>query len=122
MIWNVLNQSAPFLHREVRDENFRFYKQILLGQEKQEDRWKIAVKVIDASIGEALGKLYVENILVRMQGKMEIMVNDIKDAFSERLKNVKWMGDETKSRALNKFSRFTTKIGYPENSGIIRVF
>ncbi len=60
MIWNVLNQSAPFLHREVRDENFRFYKQILLGQEKQEDRWKIAVKVIDASIGEALGKLYVE--------------------------------------------------------------
>ncbi len=115
MIWNVLNQSAPFLHREVRDENFRFYKQILLGQEKQEDRWKIAVKVIDASIGEALGKLYVEKYFgENARKKMEIMVNDIKDAFSERLKNVKWMGDETKSRALNKFSRFTTKIGYPE--------
>ncbi len=115
LFWKILNSTASLLHKEVRDEDFRFYKKILLGQEKQEERWKTIIKVIDASIGEAMGELYVKKYFPPgAKERMMAMVSDLEDVFKERLKNVEWMTPKTKEMALKKFSKFNEKIGYPE--------
>ena len=88
----------------------------LLGQEKITPRWKTVVNVVDSSIGDYLGKVYVEKYFGQEAvEKITVLVNDIKATFRERLENVPWMGEETKRRALLKFSKFNAKIGYPEH-------
>ena len=66
-------------------------------------------------MGEALGKLYVEREFTEeSKRKMEEMVSDLKDAFREKLKKLDWMSEETKKTALEKFSKFNAKIGFPK--------
>ena len=114
--WKILTGSAPFLHDAVVKENFNFFRKTLLGQEKITPRWKTVVSVIDSSIGDYLGKVYVEKYFGREAfEKITVLVNDIKATFRERLEKVPWMGEETRKRALLKFSKFNAKIGYPEH-------
>ena len=114
--WKILTGSAPFLHDAVVQENFNFFRKTLLGQEKITPRWKTVVNVIDSSIGDYLGKVYVEKHFGQEAvEKITVLVNDIKSTFRERLENVPWMGEETRKRALLKFSKFNAKIGYPEH-------
>lgn len=113
--WKTLRAYAPFLHEEVVNENFNFFRRDLLGQEKIAPRWKTAVSLIDSSIGDSLGKVYVDKHFGKeAMEKITVLVNDIKNTFKERLEKNPWMGEETKEKALKKFSKFTTKIGYPE--------
>lgn len=113
--WKVLHSSAPFLNREVEEENFAFFGKVLSGQEQQEPRWKRAAHVIDGSIGEALGQLYVEKYFPPdAKSRMNEMVENLKTVFHDRLKKVDWMSQPTKDKALAKFEKFTQKIGYPD--------
>jgi len=113
--WKVLHNSAPFLHRAVEEENFAFFGKVLSGQEQQEPRWKRAAHVIDGSIGEALGQLYVEKYFPpEAKARMNEMVENLKTVFRDHLEKVDWMSQPTKEKALAKFARFTQKIGYPD--------
>ena len=58
--WNVLSDSARFLSKAFVDENFAFYGTTLTGTPENRPRWKRGVAVVNGSIGEALGKVYVE--------------------------------------------------------------
>ncbi len=112
--WNVINFASPYLHKEAEMEHFDFFNRKLLGQEVPEKRWKKAVRIIDRSIGEALGELYVEKEFGKeARERMETMVNDIRSVFEEKLKGLPWMSEETKEKALEKFKKFRAKIGYP---------
>ncbi len=113
--WQVLNHSASILHSKVEDEHFNFFGRKLMGKKIQEPRWKRAIRLIDFSIGEALGKLYVEqNFSADAKKKADELVKDIKSIFLERLKAVKWMSSPTRKKALKKFSMLDVKIGYPK--------
>ena len=113
--WHVLHSASPFLHDAVESENFNFFGKTLSGQEKQEPRWKRAAKVIDASIGEALGQLYVEKYFPsEARARMTELVGNVREVFRDRLKSVDWMSEATRAKALAKFDRFVQKIGYPE--------
>ena len=113
--WKVMNYFAPYLHDEIAGENFSFFRKILVGQAEQEPRWKRAVTLIDSTIGEALGSLYVqEHFSDETRKRMEIMLEDIKEVFRDRLENLSWMTPETRKRALLKFSKFRAKVGHPE--------
>lgn len=113
--WKLLHGSAPYLQRAVEEENFAFFGKVLSGQEQQEPRWKRAAHVIDGSIGEALGQLYVEKYFPpEAKARMLEMVKNLKDVFREHLEKVDWMTQPTKDKALAKFARFTQKIGYPD--------
>jgi putative endopeptidase len=113
--WQVLNQSAPLLHSKAEDEHFDFFGRKLMGKKIQEPRWKRSIRLIDFSIGEALGKLYVEhNFSKDAKKKAEELVKDVKSIFLERLKAVKWMSSSTRKKAFKKFSMLSVKIGYPE--------
>ena len=113
--WKVLHGSAPFLQRAVEEENFAFFGKVLSGQEQQEPRWKRSAHVIDGSIGEALGQLYVEKYFPpEAKARMNEMVENLKTVFRDHLEKVDWMSQPTKDKALAKFAKFTQKIGYPD--------
>jgi putative endopeptidase len=113
--WHLLHSSAPYLHRAVEAENFAFYGQVLSGQKEEEPRWKRAAHVIDGSIGEALGQLYVEKYFpAAAKARMNELVENLKTVFRDHLEKVDWMTEPTRAKALVKFARFTQKIGYPD--------
>ena len=80
--WHLLHSSAPFLNDAAETENFAFYGTILSGQPEQEPRWQRAARVIDGSIGEALGQLYVEkNFPPAARARMNELVENLKAVF-----------------------------------------
>jgi putative endopeptidase len=115
MRWRLLQGTAPFLHATAEDEAFEFSGKVLSEQQVQEPRWQRSARVIDSSIGEALGQLFVEkNFPPAARARMVELVANLKAVFLDRLKSVPWMTETTRTKALAKFERFTTKIGHPD--------
>ena len=113
--WHLLRAAAPYLHREVEEESFAFYGKTLRGQPQQEPRWQRAARTIDGSIGEALGRLYVEkHFPPAARARMNELVSNLRVVFLDRLKGLEWMSAETRAKGAAKFDRFTQKIGHPE--------
>ncbi|MGD1086213.1 MAG: M13 family metallopeptidase [Verrucomicrobiota bacterium] len=113
--WHVLRAAAPCLHTAAEEESFDFYGKVLSGQLQQEPRWQRAARTIDSHIGEALGQLYVEkNFPPEARARMNDLIEDLKAVFRDHLEKVPWMTPATRARALEKFGRFTQKIGYPK--------
>ncbi|MEM0156944.1 MAG: M13 family metallopeptidase, partial [Thermoplasmataceae archaeon] len=114
MKWNVINSSLPYLFREAEEIHFNMYGRKIRGQPSIEPRWKRAVNIIDACLGESLGQLYVERYFTEeSRQKMAELIADIISVFSDRLKNLTWMGDTTRELALKKFGKLRVKIGNP---------
>ena len=113
--WHLLHGSAPFLPSAVERENFNFFGKTLSGQPEQEPRWKRAAHVVDGTIGEALGQLYVEKYFPpAARARMNELVENLKAVFHDRLEKVPWMTEATRAKARAKFARFTQKIGHPD--------
>lgn len=110
-----IDNAAPYLSQAFAQQSFAFHDQALRGQAEQAPRWKRNLDALNASIGEALGQLYVDAVFPpESKTKMETMVSGLADALKVRIQNLEWMGDETKQRALEKWASFTPKIGYPD--------
>jgi putative endopeptidase len=112
--WHLLHSSAPYLPAAFDEENFNFYGRVLSGQPQPEPRWRRGARMIDGTIGEALGQLYVEQYFPpEARARMNDLVENLKSVFHDRLERVTWMTEPTRAKALAKFARFTQKIGYP---------
>jgi putative endopeptidase len=113
--WQVISDAAPYLSSPFVDENFRFYGTELTGAKELQPRWKRIKTVIDRRMGEALGQLYVAKVFPpEAKARAMEMVNNLKAAMREHIKNLPWMDDVTKQAALKKLDAFTVKIGYPD--------
>lgn len=111
----LLRGSAPLLNNAFVQESFNFNGKYMRGTDKMRPRWKRVLEVTDGFLGEAIGKLYVdETFPPEAKQKALDMVENIKLAFADRLKTLEWMSDSTKEMALKKLSTFTVKIGYPD--------
>jgi putative endopeptidase len=114
LCWNVLHSAAPFLHSAVAEENFDFFRRKLSGQKKPEVRWKRSIRVIDAFVGEAIGKLFVQQYFPEeAKRRADTLIEDLRGVFTRRLESLPWMSQETREQALSKFRNFRTKIGHP---------
>jgi predicted metalloendopeptidase len=112
--WQVLHANAPYLAKDFALENFAFYGKVLSGIDEQQPRWKRGVNATDGALGEALGKLYVEqHFPAERKARMEQLVKNLLAAFKESIDTLDWMSPETKLQAQAKLAKFTTKIGYP---------
>ncbi len=112
--WNVLKKSAPYLSSAFVDANFAF-NQVLSGQKVQTPRWQRMSNLTDDAIGELLGQLYVRTYFKpEAKARMMEMIGNLRKAFEIRIKNLDWMSDVTKERALAKLAAFSPKIGYPD--------
>ena len=111
----ALNSYAKFLAKDFVDTNFEFYGKTLSGLEEQQPRWKRAITSINGNLGELLGHLYVEeHFSAEAKTRMVELVEYLVLAYEESIQNLEWMSDETKTKALEKLSKFTPKIGYPD--------
>ncbi|HOO10088.1 MAG TPA: M13 family metallopeptidase, partial [Cyclobacteriaceae bacterium] len=114
--WAAINGAAPYLGHAFVDESFQFNNRYLRGTEKLRPRWKRVLAVTDNYLGEAIGQLYVEKAFPpEAKKKAMAMVENIRLALANRIKQLDWMTDSTKQKALDKLSAFTVKIGYPDD-------
>jgi putative endopeptidase len=88
---------------------------VLAGTPQQEPRWQRAARVVDANIGEALGQVYVaRHFPPASKARMMEMIGNIQAVMRDRLKNLEWMSEATRQKALVKFDRFEPMIGYTD--------
>jgi putative endopeptidase len=113
--WKIINDYAPTLTNAFVEENFNFNGKYMSGQKEMEPRWKRCVKSTDASLGMALGKIYVDRTF-GTDGKARTlkMVQAIEKAMGQDLKDLPWMSDTTKKKAYEKLTTIVNNIGYPD--------
>lgn len=113
--FHLLDGAAPYLPKTYADLAFDFNSRTLQGIEQQRPRWKRGVSAVNATLGEVVGRIYVKNhFKPEAKERMQAMVENLKLTFQDRIMGLEWMGEETKKQALQKLSKFNTKIGYPE--------
>ncbi|WOJ96177.1 M13 family metallopeptidase [Congregibacter brevis] len=110
----LLTAYAPYLSSDFVTARFNYQKTVF-GREEQVERWRKAISSINSNIGETLGQLYVEkHFSSDAKEKMNEMVAYLIKAYEDSIRNLDWMGEETRQKALLKLSKFTPKIGYPD--------
>lgn len=113
--WTAIHGAASYLNHAIVSESFEFNSKYLRGTETLRPRWKRVLSVTDNLLGDAIGQLYVDKAFPPEAKKKALeMVENIKLAMADRIKNLDWMTDSTKRMALSKLSTFTVKIGYPD--------
>lgn len=113
--FRIINSAVSLLDDNTYDIAFDFYNRVLSGQKEKKPRWKRAVAMLDGSLGEEIGRLYVKKYFPESAKKrMQDLVKNLQRAYEMRIKDLNWMGDETKKQALNKLHSFKAKIGYPD--------
>ncbi|MBI1340390.1 M13 family peptidase [bacterium] len=115
LTFHFISSNADYLPKAFDDADFAFYSKALRGIEAQRDRWKRGVSLVNGSLGEAVGQLYVErHFPAETKAKMDELVANLRTAFKGRLETLAWMDDETRAEALKKLSTFDPRVGYPE--------
>jgi putative endopeptidase len=112
--WNLLDNTAAYLSAPFVKQNFAM-TQVLTGQKEMTPRWQFISGIIDGQMGDLLGQLYVDQYFKpEAKTRMLELVNNLQQTFSSRIRQLDWMSDETKAKALEKLSTFSKKIGYPD--------
>ncbi len=115
LTWSEINNSAGILNDELDKQNFDFYQKTLSGTEEQQPMWRRGVNIVNGSLGEVIGKVYVrKHFPPEAKERMEKLVGNLVLAYEKSIKNLDWMSEETKVEALRKLSKFSPKIGYPD--------
>ena len=115
LTWVVLNNTASRLTGELDRQNFAFYGKTLSGTEEQQPMWRRGVSAVNGMLGEVVGKVYVKrHFPPEAKERMLELVGNLVNAYEKSIKELDWMSDETKAQALDKLSKFTPKIGYPD--------
>jgi putative endopeptidase len=112
--WRVLTGAAPFLSSALDKENFRFFGTTLNGTPAQEPRWQRAARVLDNNVGFAVGRIYVDKYFPpEVKGKLEAMIQNMRDVLHDRIVGLEWMTEPTKKKALEKLGTFRVVVGQP---------
>ena len=113
--WVAVNTTAGLLNEELDQQNFEFYNKTLSGVEEQQELWRRGVNIVNGTLGEVVGKVYVaKHFPPEAKERMLVLVGNLINAYEKSIKELEWMGEETKTEALDKLSKFTAKVGYPD--------
>lgn len=112
--WNIVRAFSPYLSSVFVDTNFAFYGTVLTGTTELRERWKRAVSLVEGSLGEAVGRVYVErHFSPRAKERMDDLVAHLVEGYRRSITDLDWMTEQTKAKALDKLAKFRPKIGYP---------
>jgi len=115
LTFHLVDGYAELLSQDFVDLHFGFHSKTLHGIEEQRPRWKEAVDTTEGVLGEVVGKVYVkEHFKPEAKARMEDMIKMLIKGFEVSINELEWMSDTTKTAALEKLSKFTYKIGYPD--------
>jgi putative endopeptidase len=112
----LMNSFADVLPKAIDDANFAFYGKVLEGKTAQLDRQTRGVHLLDAAMGEALGKVYVAKYFPPdAKAKADALVHNLLKAYADDIQTLTWMTPATRAKALDKLRRYMLKIGYPDH-------
>jgi putative endopeptidase len=113
--WSALNNMSSRLSEDLDNQNFAFYGKTLNGTPEQRPMWRRGVNTVNANLGEVVGKVYVKrHFPPEAKERMLGLVANLIGAYEKSINELDWMTEETKAQALDKLSKFTPKIGYPD--------
>lgn len=113
--FHVINSFGSLLSNTFVRQTFSFYGTVLTGTKSMKPLWRRVLGVVNGTVGELLGKIYVQShFSEQAKKKMLALVNDLLEAYEVRLKNIEWMSPATKKKALRKLRALNPKIGYPD--------
>lgn len=113
--YHLVSGYANVLSSAFYNARFDFYNRLLNGQKQPEERWKRMCSLVDGTLGDALGQLYVQRFFPpAAKQRMMDLVNNLQATYRERIKSLDWMSDSTKPKAIDKLNAFMKKIGYPD--------
>ncbi|MBY8829300.1 M13 family metallopeptidase [Hephaestia mangrovi] len=114
LAFRFVSDHASFLPRAFDQAHFDFYSKTLNDVPEQRARWKRGIALLDGSLGEAVGKLYVaEHWSPETQAKADELVNDVRAAYADKISHAAWMDAATRKAALTKLGTFDPRIGHP---------
>ncbi len=115
MSFHLVSQFASYLSKPFVDASFDFYSKTIRGAEKQRPRWKRALDAEEGAIGEALGQLFAKEYFNESAKKRyELIVENVRTAYKNRMEKLDWMNDSTRQKALHKLASISKKVGYPD--------
>ncbi len=115
LLFHQINANAEVLPSKLDADRFAFFGEKLNGTKALRPREKRALNAVNAWLGDALGKLYVEKYFpASAKAEIQHMVDDIKVAFAKRIEALAWMAPATKQEALAKVKTLEVGVGYPE--------
>jgi len=113
--WGAIHEASKSLNSALDNENFAFYGKVLRGTTEQRPQWRRGVDVVNDNLGEIIGEVYVKkHFTPEAKKRMSTLVDNLLKAYGESIKGLDWMTPATKKEALDKLSKFTPKIGYPD--------
>ena len=113
--YQFVDGASPYLSKPFQEEHFAFHKATLNGQKADEPRWKRVLGTVNRELGMALGELYVAQAFPpESKARAQELVDNVQAALKARIEKLDWMSDTTRIKALEKWSTFLPKIGYPE--------
>jgi putative endopeptidase len=116
LCWQVIHSAAQYLSEDFILEDFDFYSRTLSGIPQLPERWKRGVSLVERAMGEAAGRAYVaRQFSPGAREQMDVLVDNLVEAYRQSIENLEWMGPATRRRALEKLGKFMPKIGYPAN-------
>jgi len=114
LTFRFVSDHANNLPKAFDDARFGFYSRTLNDVPEQRARWKRGMSMLDESLGEAVGQLYVaQHWPAETARQANELVKDVTDAYREKITNAAWMDAATKKAALEKLGTFDPRIGYP---------
>ncbi|MFN2394419.1 MAG: M13 family metallopeptidase [Bacteroidales bacterium] len=113
--WNILRSTSQYIGKDFEDAHFEFYGRVMTGSEKQRERWKRALSSLNSAMGEAVGQEYVAlHFPPESKERMIDLVEHLRQAFNQRIEQLEWMSEDTKTEAFAKLEGMNVKIGYPD--------
>jgi endothelin-converting enzyme/putative endopeptidase len=113
--WHLIHAKARFLSSKFVEADFNFFSKYLRGTTAMAPRWKRCVSLVDHTLGEALGQVFVEkNFSPETKARTVVMTKEIEDAMKGEIEALPWMSPATKQQALLKLKGIANKIGYPD--------
>ena len=113
--WNLIDNFAAELSSKFVNQNFHFFGTVMTGTTTQRPRWKKILDSEEGYLGDALGQLYVEKFVSSsMRERYTKLTQDMLAEYKTHIENLDWMSKETKLKAIEKLSKITYKVCYPD--------
>jgi putative endopeptidase len=115
LLARLLTAAAPYVAPALSDARFEFFGRVLSGQELPRTHWKRGVSLVNGFLGDAAGRLYVEqHFPASSKARVEKLVATLVAAFRQAIADAAWLSEHGKESALAKLSKLSTKVGYPD--------
>ncbi|MEP9361052.1 M13 family metallopeptidase [Sphingomonas sp. KR3-1] len=112
--YRFVSDHAQYLPKAFDDARFDFYSRTLQDVKAQAPRWKRGVRMLDGSLGEAIGKIYAErHWTAEADTQAKELIEDLRAAYADKINAAKWMDAPTRKEALAKLAAFDPRIGHP---------